>query len=576
MTQPNILVWGAGRIGRGFAADLFDAAGYRITFVDQSEPLVASLRERGQYIIVCAESAEHRRDRVISRFRAYTTAQIEEIAAAITDADIMAVCVFPKDFAAVAQAILPGLLKRQQERPAAPFDVILFTNLAHAGPQFYRCLEEAKFFDKSSSSLNESLGIVETLVIRMVAEPPSEELARDPLLVWTNGYAELPADRRGFKGTIPALPGLRLVDDMRAEEMRKLYTYNTFHAAVAYFGRLHGHEKVVDCLTDPQVSAEAEAALAESSAALQAEYGFTTAEMSRWNAGVLAQTNNPALRDTVARFGADPRRKLARTDRLIGPILLCRQHGLPFDHLARTAAAALHQFVQEANERGQTRMKNETVLFGNSNPRPPRLSASEFPLASIKEVCGLNSDAGDDVADIVAAIAAAYHQIQWATLAEQAGKLAFDYEQTYHGCGQCAFAAISETLGNFDSAVFEAATALAGGLGLVGDSTCAALLGATLAFGLVSPRHRDQFGGDTESKYRAYLMAQKLRQKYLDAYGSMRCHDIHRGILGRPFDLRDPAERKAFEAAGAHDDKCTGVVSRAAQWAVEIIGEEDL
>lgn len=113
-------------------------------------------------------------------------------------------------------------------------------------------------------------------------------------------------------------------------------------------------------------------------------------------------------------------------------------------------------------------------------------------------------------------------------------------------------------------------------LGLVGDSTCGALLGATLAFGLVSPRHRDRFGGDSESKYRAFHMAQKLREKYLDAYGSTRCHDIHREILGRPFDLRDPGERKAFEDAGAHDDKCTGVVSRAARWAVEIVGEEDL
>jgi C_GCAxxG_C_C family probable redox protein len=241
---------------------------------------------------------------------------------------------------------------------------------------------------------------------------------------------------------------------------------------------------------------------------------------------------------------ADPRRKLARSDRLIGPILLCRQHDLPFEYLARAAAAALHPILQYADECEQ--------------------------INTIKKLCGLNADEGD----IVNAIAVAYYPIQWAALAEQAGKLAFDYEQTFHGCGQCAFAAISETLGNFDNAVFEAATGLAGGLGLAGDSTCGALLGATLTFGLVSPRHRDQFSGDKENKYRSFRMAQKLRQKYLDTYGSIRCHDIHRQILGRPFDLRDPAERKAFEAAGAHNDKCTDVVAHTAQWAVEIIGEE--
>jgi hypothetical protein len=108
----------------------------------------------------------------------------------------------------------------------------------------------------------------------------------------------------------------------------------------------------------------------------------------------------------------------------------------------------------------------------------------------------------------------------------------------------------------------------------VGNSTCAALIGATLAFGMLYPRRRVNFDGDRESKYRTFSMTQRLQQRYLDAYDSIFCHDIHRCVLGRAFDLRDPAEREAFEAAGAHHDKCTGVVARAARWAVEIIGEE--
>ena len=160
--------------------------------------------------------------------------------------------------------------------------------------------------------------------------------------------------------------------------------------------------------------------------------------------------------------------------------------------------------------------------------------------------------------------------------------MAFQYERTYHGCGQCALAAILDTLGEFDAvgndacaanAVFEAATGFAGGLGLAGDATCGALVGATMAFGLLSPRRRANFDGDRENKYRAYSMAQRLRQRYLDAYGSITCRDIHRAVLGRPYDLRDSAEREAFEAAGAHDDKCTGVVAHAVRWAIEIIGE---
>ena len=185
--------------------------------------------------------------------------------------------------------------------------------------------------------------------------------------------------------------------------------------------------------------------------------------------------------------------------------------------------------------------------------------------------------AESDVAD---AIAGAYLALltpeEWTRLAEQARTMGFAYEQIYHGCGQCAFAAISDTLGCFNHRVFEAATGLSGGLGLAGDATCGALMGAALVFGMLFPRRRDQFDGDRQNKYRTFEMVQKLRQRYLDTYGSITCHEIHRQVLGRPFDLRDVNERMLFEAAGAHDDKCTNVVARTAQWAVEIIGEQAL
>ena len=97
-----------------------------------------------------------------------------------------------------------------------------------------------------------------------------------------------------------------------------------------------------------------------------------------------------------------------------------------------------------------------------------------------------------------------------------------------------------------------------------------------MAFGLVYPRRRANFGGDRENKYRTYAMTQKMYDRYFQHFDSIVCHDIHTQIMGRAFDLRDPEEREAFEAAGAHDDKCTDTVARAAKWAIEIIGEEKI
>ena len=125
-----------------------------------------------------------------------------------------------------------------------------------------------------------------------------------------------------------------------------------------------------------------------------------------------------------------------------------------------------------------------------------------------------------------------------------------------------------------DDAVFQSATGLAGGLGLIGESTCSALLGSVMIFGLIYPRRRENFDGDQKNKYRTFAMTQEMHKRYLAHFGSIICHNIHSKIMGSPLDLRSVDERNCFEKAGAHDNKCTEVVALASKWAIEIIEKE--
>jgi mannitol-1-phosphate 5-dehydrogenase len=284
--------------------------------------------------------------------------------------------------------LLPGLAQRRQERPDAVLDILLCANLPHAAAQFRAALDAAPLAaaaardaapEKMQAYLDTRIGLVETLVMRMVADPPAAERARDPLLVWTNGLAQFPVDGRAFRGPLPDVPGLRPVNDMRAEETRKLYTYNMCHAALAYLGALRGHDLTVNCLADPWVRAEAEGALDEISRALQTEYGFSPDEMARWNAGVIAQTDNPTLGDRVARHGADPRRKLKRSDRLVGPALLARTHRIAPVHLARAIAAAFR--FSSPEDPGAAYVRERVTAVGLS--------------AAVAEVCELRADEDD-------------------------------------------------------------------------------------------------------------------------------------------------------------------------------------
>jgi mannitol-1-phosphate 5-dehydrogenase len=388
--QKTIIIWGAGRIGRGFVADLFGGAGYRVVFVDQSAELVEALNAAGRYTVVRAENAQRRHDQVISGYRALTTGEREEIGAEITRAELLAVAVFPKDFPAVAQGLAPGLERRRVENPRLPLNILMATNLPEAAHQFRNVLFQA-LPAETRAYAEDWVGVVDTLVIRMVPDAPADERMRDPLLVWTNGMAELPVDRHAFKGPLPSVPGLRLVDDMRAEETRKLYTYNMCHAALAYLGALRGYVRTVDCLADPIVRAEAEGSLDEISRALQADCGFTPEEMASWNARVLEQTDNPTLGDTVARHGADPSRKLKRADRLVGPALLARKHGIAPLHLARAIAAGFH--YQEPGDAGAAFVREKVAELGLA--------------AAVREVCGLTEEEGD----LAETICSAYREL---------------------------------------------------------------------------------------------------------------------------------------------------------------------
>ena len=75
MPDKNVLIWGAGRIGRGFIADLFDTANYQLTLVDQSADLIDQLRRAGQFTVVRSPNAQERHDLIVSGYSALRTTQ---------------------------------------------------------------------------------------------------------------------------------------------------------------------------------------------------------------------------------------------------------------------------------------------------------------------------------------------------------------------------------------------------------------------------------------------------------------------------------------------------------------------
>jgi C_GCAxxG_C_C family probable redox protein len=159
---------------------------------------------------------------------------------------------------------------------------------------------------------------------------------------------------------------------------------------------------------------------------------------------------------------------------------------------------------------------------------------------------------------------------------EKAYELGKKYEQTYKGCSQCVLAAIQDTFNIRDDAVFKAASGFAGGGGLCGDGDCGAYVGAIMALSCLAGRTRDDFEDKAGAAFKSFELAQRLRQRFIEEYGSVICRDVQDRIFGRPYYLLDKDDDEKFDRAGGHDDKCPEVVAKAARWTARILIEAGL
>ena len=163
-----------------------------------------------------------------------------------------------------------------------------------------------------------------------------------------------------------------------------------------------------------------------------------------------------------------------------------------------------------------------------------------------------------------------------AALAKKAHDLGFRYEKEFRGCGQCFIAAVYDSLDLPYDSLFKSLSGLAGGVGMVNDGNCGAYIGGALVLSSLVGRERDDFMDEIGKRFDAYRLSRKLRDRFIEEYGTVTCGNIHQKIFGREFDLLDPIQMATFDEMGGHTDKCPEVVGQAAAWVIEIMEEEGL
>jgi len=331
-------MYGAGNIGRGFIAQLFNLSGYETVFVDVNKDVVRMLNEDGKYPLFITDKGDYIKTEV-DRVRCADGTDIALVAEEISTADIMATAVGVNVLKFIAKPIAEGVRARMK-KGNGPLDIIVCENKIDANVYLHDLIAE-NLNDEEKAYFDANFGFVEASIGRMVPKTPENISAEYPLAVCVEKFCTLPVDRDAFKGEIPEIKNMLPYAPFELFIQRKLYMHNMSHALCAYLGNLKGAEYIWQAAQDMRIRFVALGALTQSAQSLAKHHGANVADLNEHSFDLLSRYDNKLLGDTVARVGNDTKRKLSSVDRLPGAIKLAKSQGLPYDYMVMGMAAGL-------------------------------------------------------------------------------------------------------------------------------------------------------------------------------------------------------------------------------------------
>ena len=352
------VMYGGGNIGRGFIGARLSESGYDVTFIDVAEPIIEEINKKHQYPVRFVSNQGHE-DVMVKGVSAINGNDVDSVAAAIAECDIMATAVGARILKFIMPNIVAGIRKRFAESDR-PLDIIICENLMDANKVFEKMIkdelnnEERKLFD-------ERIGLVEASIGRMVPVQTEEMKDGDPMRVCVEKYGFLPVDLDAFKGDVPKIDRLVPFSPFDFYIKRKLYVHNMGHAVCAYLGGYEGRKYIYQAIDNSDILNIVENAMIESGLALSKKYGVPMESIVMHILDLLERFRNKALKDTCKRVGGDPARKLSPEDRMIGSSKLALQQGITPAYITVGAAGAVYRYINEAGK-DQSAEEAEEVL----------------------------------------------------------------------------------------------------------------------------------------------------------------------------------------------------------------------
>lgn len=344
------IVFGAGKIARGFIGQLLYLSKTDITFVDIDQQLVDRLNKDQKYhVYILGDSSL---DSDVTGFQAVQLEDEKRIGAALVEADIAFVSVGGANLKSLGEKI--GRIYKENGIPKKPFNFVTCENWRHAGAFLYEGIT-AEMEEQEKTMFDQFVGVNEAVIMRSATQPSDELAMQDATGVWVQNYWYLPISAEHFKGELPPIQDAELMQNFGDFLTQKMYTNNTSNAVIAYHGYLAGYELLAEAANSPEVSALLDEVYEEINQTLVAELHVDPQQQKAFAEKARAKYTDWTIVDRVIRHGKDPLRKLGAQDRLIAPARMALNHGVYPRVIIETIAKAL--FFDEESDASVRKLK---------------------------------------------------------------------------------------------------------------------------------------------------------------------------------------------------------------------------
>lgn len=352
--MKSVLIVGSGRLGKGFAGEIFFNAGWNVNFLDKDKRVIDALNTNKFYTVKLYTVNDTHENRVTFK-NAYLSDESYQVMNCFPEVDIIMCCLYPEDFEEAAKYLSLCFNELYKINPEKKMTVIAVTNKNHI------INDIENYFIKNLDSEETKKWFKRNIAVRdSIIRRSTDSSSNYGTYIETTEVASLLVQKPIYN-ELTNVKWIDVIDNIEILKDIKVFTINGPHAVQAYYGAFKGYKTIPDACKDSEIKELSDLVHDLAIKVSLVEWPIITPEEIK-NLEYLPKAKEEQP-DSIYRVAFDPIRKVSNNDRWMGVVNLCIKHNI--DYSPYIKALALAFLYENKDDPNSIKLQNEIANYGS-------------------------------------------------------------------------------------------------------------------------------------------------------------------------------------------------------------------